>query len=55
MSDKVYIGDGVYAAQEHGSIVLETEREQNGRNWIALEPEVFDCLLRYAQTIGWVK
>lgn len=59
--DETYIGDGVYASLETGNriqIILRTARPIDYRtpsHWIALEPEVFTELLRFAYEIGWGK
>lgn len=48
-----YLGDGLYARESGGMIILEAPRE-DGEHWVALEPGVFETLLKYAQTIGWL-
>jgi len=51
MADKqTYLGDGVYALFEHGMIWLRTERD-SGMHEIALEPEVYSALVRYAASV----
>ena len=56
MADKTtYLGDGVYASNDGFGILIETERPENGRNWIVFEPEVFNELLQFAIRIGWLE
>jgi hypothetical protein len=45
-----YIGDGVYASFDGWYVWLHTDRE-NGRHTIALEPAVFDNLLRFTKGV----
>ena len=54
MKDKTYLGDGLYASFDGGMITLSTEREA-GKHWVCLEPEVFEELIQFAITIGWLK
>lgn len=52
MSDNAsYLGDGVYASFDGYHIWLQTgsHREEEATNRIALEPDVFESLLRYRQ------
>ena len=49
-----YLGDGVYAELEFGSILLKTERE-TGVHFIYLEPPEFDALINFAIKIGWLE
>lgn len=51
----VYIGDGVFAEYNGFSITISTDRQENGVNWIALEPEALEALLQYAKTLEWLK
>lgn len=44
---KTYIGDGVYAQWDGFGVVISTERESNGLNWISLEPESLKALNDY--------
>lgn len=47
MASKVYLGDGVYAANDGFSIILTTENGVSVTNKIYLEPSVWVSLLRY--------
>lgn len=51
LHNETYIGDGAYAGFDGWSIILWCDRE-NGENWVALEPQVFASLLRFAATCG---
>lgn len=42
---KHYLGDGVYVTFGPWEIELETEREENGRNVIVLEPQMLHELM----------
>jgi hypothetical protein len=46
-----YLGDSVYARLHHGMIVLYTDNGFGPSNVIALEPEVFHALSRYAAVV----
>lgn len=46
-----YLGDGVYASFDGYQIWLDT-RAQETVNRIALEPAVFDALLRYRENLN---
>ncbi len=46
---KVYLGDGVYCAIEHGALVLTTENGTLVTNRIVLRPEVYDALVRWGR------
>lgn len=48
MSEKQYIGDGVYISNDGWHVILETERE-NGTNIIYLELNLYLELKRYAE------
>ena len=53
MSDKQYIGDGVYVEHDGYQMWLTTERE-NGTDRIAMEGNVFYGLVTYAANVmGW--
>jgi hypothetical protein len=52
MSDKTYLGDGVYAAFDGYSLVLTTENGIRTTNEIMIEPEVYAALVRFAQKHG---
>lgn len=47
MSDKVYLGDGVYANRSERGIVLTTENGITATNTIVLEPEIVEEFERY--------
>lgn len=50
---RVYLGDGLYAVLDDGVMIrLEATREFTV-HWVALEPEVFVALLKFAEQIGW--
>jgi hypothetical protein len=51
VSDKEYIGDGVYVQKDDYMLKLTTTREV-GTHVIYLEPVVFHNLLLYAKAIG---
>ena len=44
-----YLGDGVYAAREHGAIKLMTGCHDHPIDVIYLEPATWRALLRYAE------
>jgi len=46
-----YLGDGLTARFDGWTIVLSTPR-QDGEHWVALEPKVFQALVRFAATIN---
>lgn len=45
--NETYIGDGVYARFDGYAVELWTDRSENGRNWIVLEPAEFNALSRF--------
>jgi hypothetical protein len=45
-----YLGDGVYASFDGYSIILDLRAQDNSR--IALEPQVWEALKRYAKQVG---
>ena len=52
--EKCYIGDAVYAGMLHdGTIVLTTEDGKEISNTIYLEPEVYDSLLRWRESLNY--
>lgn len=55
MNEKIeeYIGDGVYASFDGYHIVLDLRAQDASR--IALEPLVFDALLRFRDRVATVK
>lgn len=44
---KTYLGDGVYAEQKDGRLVLTTEDGIRTTNEIFLEPEIIDALIMF--------
>jgi hypothetical protein len=49
MSDKQYLGDGVYVrTDDAGNIILTTENGVEETNTIYLEPEVWSALQKWA-------
>lgn len=48
-TDRVYLGDGVYASFDGYQIWLAANHHEN--IVIALEPDVFNALLRYRKTL----
>lgn len=49
--DESYLGDGLYATFDGWQIVLRAPRE-DGDHTVALEPEVFTALMRFAERIN---
>jgi hypothetical protein len=49
--DESYLGDGLYAEFDGWQIVLRAPRE-DGDHWVAIEPEVFTKLVRFAERIN---
>ena len=47
MSEKTYLGDGVFVEEERGDLVLTTSNGIATTDRIVLEPAVLDALLRY--------
>ncbi len=45
--NEIYLGDGVYAKFDGFGVELWTERSENGRNWLVLEPREFEALQRF--------
>ncbi len=45
--EDMYLGDGVYASFDGWHVVLDL-RGQDSTTRIAMEPEVYDALVRYA-------
>lgn len=45
--DTEYIGDGVYVRDEHGILILSTER-LSGTHWLGLGPSELASLVRVA-------
>jgi len=48
---ETYLGDGLYASFDGWHMVLRAPRD-GGDHHVALEPEVFAALLRYARQIN---
>ena len=48
---ETYIGDGCYASYDGFSLRLLAPRE-NGDHYVALEPQVFESFLQFAQQCG---
>lgn len=44
---ETYIGDGVYARTINGGILLWTDRQENGRNWLVLGPSEQSHLIAF--------
>lgn len=53
-NNKEYIGDGVYVSITDGMLLLETERLENGTNYIYLEPKVLDSLFMYLKAQNYI-
>jgi hypothetical protein len=49
-SEKMYLGDGVYADFDGFGITLHTERD-GGTHWIYFEPEVLAALFAYVERL----
>lgn len=57
--DESYLGDGLYATFDGWQIILRTPRYADGLtgrrsedHWVALEPETYTNLLRFAERIN---
>ena len=55
--DESYLGDGgLYATFDGWQIILRTPRDDAPRrvsdHWVALEPETFEALIRFAERIN---
>ena len=48
---EAYLGDGLYASYDGGTIMLHCERG-NGKHFVCLEPEVVESFLTYIREIG---
>ena len=49
---EVYLGDGLYASEDRGTIKLRAPMWDEGRNEVIyLEKEVFIALVRYANSV----
>ena len=53
MNSERYLGDGLYASFDGYQIILRAPRS-NGDHWVGLEPQVFDALINFADTV-WIK
>ncbi len=51
---KSYLGDGVYAIQEPYGFWLHANDHQYPTDKIYIEPEVFDALIKFALSIGYI-
>lgn len=51
MSEKVYLGDAVYADHDGFALVLTTENGYKATNRIVLEPEVLGALEEYIKRL----
>ena len=51
MSDKVYLGDSVYAEIQDGMIKLTAENGVGPSNTIFLEAPVYDCLVEWVRQV----
>lgn len=49
--DNSYLGDGLEATFDGWQIVLRTPRD-DGDHWVALEPDTFEALVRFAKHIN---
>lgn len=49
---KTYIGDGVYASFDGYEFTLETERMENGRNWMVLGPYEMEALFKFVDSFA---
>jgi len=49
--DESYLGDGLYVTFDGWNMVLRAPRE-NGNHYVALEPETYSALLRFAEHIN---
>ena len=49
--NRSYLGDGLYATFDGWQIVLRAPRS-DGDHWVALEPETFTTLVRFAERIN---
>lgn len=49
MQNPLYLGDGVYAKFENSELMLWTDRQENGRNWLILGPAELSNLLAFLQ------
>lgn len=49
--DESYLGDGLYASFDGWQIVLRAPRN-DGDHWVALEPESYTNLIRFAERIN---
>jgi hypothetical protein len=51
MADETYLGDGLYASFQHGSIKLRAPRE-GGDHIVFLEPDLYEALRAFARKVG---
>lgn len=48
---ETYLGDGLYARFDGCNVILRAPRAAED-HWVALEPSVWNDLLRWAQSVG---
>ena len=51
MANKAYLGDGCYVEHDGYQLILTTSNGFEDTNSIALEPEVYTALVRYADRL----
>jgi len=51
---EIYLGDGLYGSFNGYAIELKAPRG-SGNHFVVLEPEVFESLIQFAMSIGWLK
>ena len=49
--DEIYLGDGLYATFDGWMMNIRTQRGQI-EHWVALEPETFQALVKFANYIN---
>jgi hypothetical protein len=49
--DKRYLGDGLYATFDGWQMILSAPRH-GGEDWVALEPETYTNLVRFADELN---
>ncbi len=49
--EKTYLGDGAYAQYDGYHIILTTENGVSVQNRIALEPSVYDSLVKFGDAV----
>ena len=53
--EAAYLGDGLYAKDTDYDVQLFCDREENGRNWVALEPDTLMAFFRFVEKVRNVK